>query len=165
MCLGEIFNALRRVLLTEWVMWCLKHKGPNQVLPPVHCGAAFCSHDKKEKVKRIVCHMQHSNRGCLENPVFTLESAGNTRHTYISLRCCSLENIVLSSTCNLLWLRSLWRKKGKNYGKSIHHAVYVSAAAVYHLGLHGKHNYIKNLCVIVPDTLNGGNGSQKSHCN
>ncbi len=116
---GEVFSTLRRVLLTEWVMWCSKRKGPNQVSPPVHCGSAFCAHYRTETSKRTVCHMQHSDGECLENPMFTLESAENTRHTYISLRCCSLENIVLSSTCNLLWLRSLWRKKkkGKIMGK------------------------------------------------
>lgn len=42
----------------------------------------------------------------------------NTRHTHISFKCCSLENKVLSSTCNLLWLRSLREKKeGKIKGK------------------------------------------------
>lgn len=63
---------------------------------------------EKETVKK---NSLDSDKVCLENPVFTLESAENTRHTYISLRCCSLENSALSSTCNLLWLRSLWREK------------------------------------------------------
>lgn len=58
---GEVLNTLK-VLLTEWALWYLKRSGPNLVLPPVHCGSAFCTHYKK---KREVCHMQDSDGGCL----------------------------------------------------------------------------------------------------
>lgn len=149
----------RKDLLTEWALWCLKHTGPNQVLPPVHCGSAFCTHWEKE----IVCH---SDGGCLENPVFTLQCAENTRRTYISLRCCSLENKVPSSTCNLLWLRSLQReKKGKIKGK-----VY-TVDCVSQLLQSSIWAYIANIItwkssvLLSLDTVNRGSASKKRHCN
>lgn len=57
-----------------------------------------------KKKQRVVCKtVAEAGKSC----VFILEGAEKTRHTYTSLRCCSLENNALSSTCNLLWLRSL----------------------------------------------------------
>ena len=99
---------------------------------------------EKETVKK---NSLGSDKVCSENPAFTLESAENTRHTYTSLRCCSLENNALSSTCNLLWLRSLWREKKRQKLKEKYTpwSVFLSCS---HLGLHGKHNYIHIFCVM-----------------
>lgn len=62
-------------------------------------------HIKRKERKLFV------TRKAEKSDAFTRECVENTHHTYISLRCCSLENKELSSTCNLLWLRSLRREK------------------------------------------------------
>lgn len=68
--LGKVFkSALGELLLTEWGLWCLKHKGQNQVLPPVRCGSAFCAHEEKE-IENSLSHARLWRR--LENPVCLL---------------------------------------------------------------------------------------------
>lgn len=48
----------KQVLLTEWALWCSKHKGPNPVSHPVHCGSAFCAHLRKGKKKKSLSNAQ-----------------------------------------------------------------------------------------------------------
>lgn len=81
-----------------------------------------------KKPSRISHHM-HDCRGAWKSCVVTQLSAVNTRHTYNSRRCRALENKVLSSTCSLLWLRSLQKKRQK-LKESIHWII-----AIVHLSV------------------------------